>query len=117
MQPILIVLVLALALPNTVAAGPVAPACYACVCDGESREPRYCRLIEEQNDFPGAFDECTAACSGSSQFPLILEGNFCPSPPCESHGAPAMSQRVLVLTAVTLLLLGVLFVWGRRVRT
>ena len=116
MQRMIFVLAAVLAVANTAVAGPSAPACYACFCGNGGAQPEYCRLIEENDEYTPALAACSFACSGPSQFTYVLGGNFCPSPPCPTHGAPAMSQRVLTLTAVALLSLGLLFLWRRTVR-
>ena len=113
----IVVLAALLAVAHAAAAGPGAPACYACYCGSVSAEPQYCRLIEENDDYPAANAACSSACSGSFEFRYILGGNFCPSPPCQSHGVPAMGQRALAGTAAALLSLGLLYLWRRTVRS
>jgi hypothetical protein len=116
MHRTIFVLIAVLAVAQTAAAGPSAPACYACFCGTGSATPQYCHVIEENNDYPPANDACRSACNGPFQFQFILAGNFCPSPPCQNHAAPAMSERALALTAVALLSFGVLYLWRRTVR-
>jgi hypothetical protein len=117
MQRTILALAAILALADTAVAGPAAPACFACFCGSTGSVPRYCRLIEEDNDYPPAVDVCSSTCNGTFEFQRILGGNFCPSPPCPiQEGAPAMSQPALSLTAVGLLSLGVLYLWRRTAR-
>jgi len=117
MQRTIIALAAILVVANTATAGPGAPACYACFCGSASVDPQYCRLLEENNDYPAALAACSSTCNGPFQFQYILGGNFCPSPPCPiQNRAPAMSPRALSLMAVALLSLGVLYLWRRTAR-
>ena len=116
MQRAIILLAAVLAVARTAAAGPSAPACYACYCGSANAQPRYCRVIEEQDDYSAAREACGSSCNGSFQFTFVLDGNFCPSPPCANSAAPTMSRRVLVLTALALLSFGALYTRRRPVR-
>jgi hypothetical protein len=117
MQRTIIALAAILAVADMAAAGPVVPACFGCFCGSASTDLRYCRLLEEGNDYPAASAACSSTCNGTYEFLFISEGNFCPSPPCPiQNRAPAMSQPALSLTAVALLSLGVLYLRRRIAR-
>jgi hypothetical protein len=119
MYKTIIALAAVLSVASTAAAGPGAPACYACFCGSASGTPQYCRLIEENDDYPPTLDACSSTCGGSFVFQYVLAGNFCPSPPCptQSYGAPAMHQGALALAVLALLSLGGLYLRRRNARS